>query len=175
MSTPQPDELPPNARSFWDLHPFWEVPLKFWDSFHIVGLRSHYVASVFAAPILIATGGSVIVNISSIGAERYSENVAYGVAKAGVDKLAADMAEELRPHHVASVALWPGFTRTEDVLKQIDIFPDLEKTVSPLFNGRAVVALAADPEVFAKTGQSFRVSDLAKEYGFLDEPGNARR
>ena len=138
-------------------------------------MNVHYVNWAKRTMQRICRRVSVIVNISSIGAERYSENVAYGVAKAGVDKLAADMAEELRPHHVASVALWPGFTRTEDVLKQIDIFPDLEKTVSPLFNGRAVVALAADPEVFAKTGQSFRVSDLAKEYGFLDEPGNARR
>jgi NAD(P)-dependent dehydrogenase (short-subunit alcohol dehydrogenase family) len=53
MSTPQRAELPAGARSQWDLHPFWEVPISFWDTFHTVGLRSHYVASVFAAPLLM--------------------------------------------------------------------------------------------------------------------------
>ena len=175
MSTPQQSELPPGAQSFWDLHPFWEVPLIFWDAFHNVGLRSHYVASVYAAPLLIATGGSLIVNVSSVGASRYVDNVAYGVGKAAVDRLASDMAEELRPHNVASVALWPGFTRTEDVLAQIESFPDLAGSTSPLFNGRAVVGLAADPHVMVKSGQRFRVSDLAAEYGFRDEPGDAIR
>lgn len=175
MSTPQPSDLPPGAQSFWDLHPFWEVPISVWDAFHNVGLRSHYVASVYAAPLLIATGGSLIVNVSSVGASRYVDNIAYGVGKAAVDRLAADMAEELRPHNVASVALWPGFTRTEDVLAQIKNFADLEGSNSPLFNGRAVVALATDSQVMSKSGQRLRVKDLAAEYGFSDEPGDAIR
>jgi dehydrogenase/reductase SDR family protein 1 len=116
MATPQRGELPPGALSQWDLHPFWEVPLEFWDAFHRVGVRSHYVASVYAVPLMIRSESGLIVKISSSGAARYADNVAYGVGKAGVDKLAADMAEELRPYGVASVALWPGFTRTEDVL-----------------------------------------------------------
>jgi len=168
MSTPQRSELPPGALSQWDLHPFWEVPLKLWDSFHRVGLRSHYVASVYAVPLMIRTGSGLIVNISSSGASRYADNVAYGVAKAGVDKLAADMAEELRPYAIASVSLWPGFTRTEDVLGQRDAYPDLSRTVSPLFNGYAAVALATDPRVMEKSGQHLRVSDLSLEYGFRD-------
>ncbi len=168
MSTPQRKDLPEGALSQWDLHPFWEVPISFWDAFHTVGLRSHYVASVFAAPLLIESGGGLIVSISSPGATRYAENVAYGVGKAGVEKLAADMAEELRPYHVASVSLWPGFTRTEDVLAQPDVYPDLSATVSPLFPGRAVVALAGDPRVMEKTGQRLKAIDLAREYGFTD-------
>jgi dehydrogenase/reductase SDR family protein 1 len=95
-------------------------------------------------------------------------NVAYGVGKAGVEKLAADMAEELRPHSVASISLWPGFTRTEDVLGQPDVYPDLTATVSQLFPGRAVAALAADPAVMEKTGQTLKASDLSAEYGFTD-------
>jgi dehydrogenase/reductase SDR family member 1 len=83
------------------------MPLSVWDAYHLAGLRSHYVASVFAAPLLIKTGGGLIVCISAPGSRRYVQNVAYGVGKAGVEKLAADMAEELRAHGVASVSLWP--------------------------------------------------------------------
>jgi len=175
MSTPQSRELPEGARSFWDLHPFWTVPVGLWDAFNNVGVRSHYVASACAAPLLIASGGGLIVNVTSSGAARYAQCVAYGVAKAATEKLAADMAEELRPHNVASVALWPGFTRTEDVLARPDIYTDLSRTVSPRYNGLAVVALAADPRVMEKTGQRLKISELAAEYGFSDpEPVPSR-
>jgi dehydrogenase/reductase SDR family protein 1 len=168
MSTPQRAELPARALSLWDLHPFWEMPLSVWDAFHRVGLRSHYVASVFAAPLLIETGGGLIVCISAPGSRRYVQNIAYGVGKAGVEKLAADMAEELRPHGIASVSLWPGFIRTEDVLAQPDVYPDLSSTVSQAFPGRAVAALAADPAVMERSGQTLKASELAAEYGFTD-------
>jgi dehydrogenase/reductase SDR family member 1 len=168
MSTPKREDLPPGALSQWDLHPFWEVPLSFWDAFHVVGLRSHYVASVFAAPLLIETGGGLIVSISAPGSARYVGNIPYGVGKAGVEKLASDMAEELRPYDVASVALWPGFIRTELVVAQPDVYPDLSSTVSPRFPGRAVAALAADPHVMQRTGERLRAVDLADELGFTD-------
>ena len=173
MSTPQRAELPPGALSQWDLHPFWEMPLSVWDVFHRVGLRSHYVASVFAAPLMIETGGGLIVSVSSPGSRRYVNNVAYGVGKAAVEKLAADMAEELRIHDVASVSLWPGFIRTEDVLGQPDVYPDLSASVSQLFPGRAVAALAADPAVMEKTGQTLKASDLSAEYGYTDRQQQA--
>jgi dehydrogenase/reductase SDR family protein 1 len=168
MSTPQRDELPQGALSQWDLHPFWEMPLSVWDAYHRVGLRSHYIASVFAAPLLVESDRGLIVCISAPGSIRYVRNVAYGVGKAGIEKLARDMAEELRPHNVASVSLWPGFIRTEDVLGQPDVYPDLSTTYSQMFPGRAVAALAADPYVIEKTGQTLKASDLATEYGFTD-------
>jgi dehydrogenase/reductase SDR family member 1 len=167
MSTPQRAELPQGARSQWDLHPFWEMPLSVWDAFHLVGLRSHYVASVFAAPLLIESGG-LIVCISAPGSRRYVHNVAYGVGKAGVEKLAEDMAEELRRYGVASVSLWPGFIRTEDVVGQPDVYPDLSASVPQIFPGRAIAALAADPTVIERTGQTLKAADLAGEYGFDD-------
>jgi dehydrogenase/reductase SDR family member 1 len=175
MSTPQRSELPPGVPTFWELHPFWEMPVAFWDSFHRVGLRSHYVASAFAAPLMIETGGALIVCISSAGAIQYAENVAYGVGKAALDKLAADMAVELRPHNVASISVWPGFTRTEEVVDEPDLYPDLGRSVSPIFNGRAVAALAADPRVMEKTGTHVKVKDLAAEYGFSDSPESNQR
>jgi NAD(P)-dependent dehydrogenase (short-subunit alcohol dehydrogenase family) len=168
MATPQRADLPPGALSQWDLHPFWEMPLSVWDTYHRVGLRSHYIASVFAAPQLIESRG-LIVCISAPGSRRYNLNVAYGVGKAAIEKLVTDMAEELRPHGVASVALWPGFVRTEDVLGQRDVYPDLSRTVSQVFPGRAIAALAADPAVIEKTGETLRAADLAEEYGFVDE------
>ena len=78
------------------------------------------------------------------------------------------MAEELRPHGVASLSLWPGMVRTEDVVGNPELYPDLSRTVSQPFAGRAVAALAADPNVMEKTGQTLKSSDLAAEYGFTD-------
>jgi len=175
MSTPQRSELPPGVSSFWELRPFWEVPVKFWDSFNNVGLRSHYVASAFAAPLMIETGGALIVCISSGGAVQYVGNVAYGVGKAGVEKLVADMAAELRSHNVASISMWPGFTRTEDVVDDPKRYPDISRSAAPILNGRAVAALAADPKVIEKTGTHVTVKDLAAEYGFSDSPESNQR
>ena len=175
MSTPQRSELPSGMSSFWELRPFWAIPVKFWDSFNNVGLRSHYVASAFAAPLMIETGGGLVVCISSGGAVQYVGNVAYGVGKAGVEKLVGDMAAELRPHNVASISVWPGFTRTEDVVDDPVRYPDISRSAAPIFNGRAVAALAADPKVIEKTGTHVTVKDLAAEYGFSDSPGSNQR
>ena len=175
MSTPQRSELPPGLSTFWELQPFWAMPVKFWDSFNNVGLRSHYVASAFAAPLMIETGGGLIVCISSGGAIQYSGNVAYGVGKAALDKLAADMAVELRPHKVASISLWPGFTRTEDVVGDPEHYPDISRGVAPIYNGRAVAALAMDPQVMERTGKHVTVKELAAEHGFSDSPESNQR
>ncbi len=156
--------------------PFWELPLAMWDELHRVGLRSHYVASVFAAPIMIAQRHGLIANISSVGAARYTFNVPYGVGKAAVDRLTADMAHELRPHGVAVVSLWPGLVKTERVMAQPDRLPPeliarLTDAESPQFTGRAVAALAADPKIIEKTGNVYVVAELAEAYGFTDVDG----
>ena len=171
----QLDVLVNNATSFGDTAtgyppeevPFWELPLTLWDEMHTVGLRSHYVASAFAAPMLIGQRRGLIVNISSAGAANYAFNAAYGVAKAGLDKLTADMAHDLRPYGVTVVSLWPPFTRTEKYLAHSDQY-DLTRAQSPEFTGRAIVALASDPTLVEKTGRVLRVTDLASEYGIAD-------
>lgn len=147
--------------------PFWELPITLWDEMHTVGLRSHYVASTFAAPMMIGQRSGLIVNISSAGAANYAFNAAYGVAKAGLDKLTADMAHDLRPYSVAVVSLWPPFTRTEKYMAHSEQV-DLTRARSPEFTGRAVVALASDPKIVEKTGRVLRVTDLANEYGITD-------
>ncbi len=158
--------------------PFWELPISYWDDLTSVGLRSHYVASVYAAPLMVAQGRGLIVNISSSAATDYSPlfGVAYGVAKAALDRLTADMARELKPHNVAVVSLWPGPIKGEKILTQPERVPPevlafiMAKGESPHFTGRAIAALAADPDVMAKTGRAFKVADLAAQYGFTD-PG----
>jgi dehydrogenase/reductase SDR family protein 1 len=75
---------------------FWELPIAQWDTMHAVGLRSHYVAAVMAAPMMIAAKRGLIVNVASFGAKVYAVSVAYGVGKAGVDRMTRDMGRELK-------------------------------------------------------------------------------
>jgi dehydrogenase/reductase SDR family protein 1 len=144
--------------------PFWQQPLDLWDEMYAVGVRSNYVAGVFAALMMLEQGSGLIVNISFYSGRKYYGNVPYGVSKAAVDRLAQDMAEELKPYDVASVSLYPGHVI------------DRKKTPNPKresaqFIGRAVAALAADPEVMKKSGQILVAAELAKEYGFTDIDG----
>jgi dehydrogenase/reductase SDR family protein 1 len=145
--------------------PFWELPIAQWDTMHRVGLRSHYVATWHAAPPMIARGRGLIVHVSSFGAKIRAVNVAYGVGKAGVDRMARDMGKDLEPHGVTVVAIWPGMVKTERKLaEQLGLQP----TESAQFSGRAVAAIAADPARMRKTAHTWVVADLAKEYGFTD-------
>jgi dehydrogenase/reductase SDR family protein 1 len=151
--------------------PFWELPIEIWDLMHDVGLRSSYVASIYAARMMVPRGRGLIVNISSRGAVAYTGNVSYNVVKAGIDMLTLGTAEELRKHGVAVVSLWPRLTRTEGVTAHPDLFPDLSRAWSPEFTGRAVAALAADPGVVEKSGQALDIAAVAEEYGFTDSDG----
>ena len=119
---------------------------------------------------MVAQRNGLIVNISFWAAQKYLGNTAYGAAKAATDKLTADMAHELRPHNVAVVSLYPGLVRTEAVLAAAGAF-DLRNSESPQFIGRAVAALAADPDVLQKTGRILIAAALAREYGFTDVDG----
>lgn len=151
---------------------FWELPIAQWDVYAGVGLRSHYVASVHAARRMVAAKKGLVVNVSSFAGGTYAVSVPYGVAKAGVDRMAKDMALELRKHGVAVVSLWPGVVRTERLLAMGDAWPfDVSKGESPEFAGRAVVALASDPNVMKRTGKICAVIDLADAYGFTDVDG----
>jgi NAD(P)-dependent dehydrogenase (short-subunit alcohol dehydrogenase family) len=156
--------------------PFWEVPVSNWDDMIDIGTRSAYVASVFAARAMVDAGAGLIVNVSSSGAEEYAWQVAYGVGKCALDRITADTAHELTPHGVSVVSVWPGFVRTEriDLGVAAGLLPeslDLSTSESPRFVGRAVVALATDPDVARWTGRAVPARDLADEYGFTDVDG----
>jgi dehydrogenase/reductase SDR family protein 1 len=158
---------------FWDGTPFWEEagfwtqPIERWDAAFQAGVRAHYVTTVAAAPTMVAAGSGLIVSVSSEGAEKTDMGVAYGAAKAATDHMTACMARDLLDHGVAAVSLYPGLVRTESVLRAAESF-DLTTSESPLFVGRGVAALAADPEVIRHTGQVIRTAALAKEYAFSD-------
>jgi dehydrogenase/reductase SDR family protein 1 len=149
---------------------FWEHPVSIWDDQVGIGLRAHYVASVYGAPLMVRAKRGLIANISSPGGGTYLFSASYGVGKAGLDRLTKDMAHELRPHGVSAVSLWPGAVKTEFVLEAAKGGRmDLSRAESPIFTGRAVVALACDAKVLEKSGRVLVVAELAKEYGFRDE------
>jgi NAD(P)-dependent dehydrogenase (short-subunit alcohol dehydrogenase family) len=112
----------------------------------------------------------LIVNVSYWVAQKYMGNAIYGVSKAATDKLSSDMAEELRKHNIAVVSLYPDLVRTERVMLAREFF-DLSNSESPQFVGRAVAALASDPNLMQKTGKVLVTAKLAREYGFSDIDG----
>ena len=156
--------------------PFWRVPISNWDDMFNVGTRSAYVASVYAARMMVEAKRGLIVNISSSGAQEYAWHVAYGVGKCALDRLTADTAHELQPYGVSVVSLWPGFVRTEriDVAEAGGHLPaglDVSAAESPRFCGRAVAALACDADKLRWSGQAVAARDLAEAYGFVDIDG----
>ena len=154
--------------------PFWEQPLWRWDAMFGAGVRAHYHASQLAARTMVANRRGLIVNISFWAAQKHIANVAYGVSKAATDKMTADMAIELRPYGVTAVSLYPGLVRTEKVMEAA-AWLDLTNSESPEFIGRAVAALAGDPDVMRHTGTVLVAARLAAEYGFTDIDGKAPR
>jgi dehydrogenase/reductase SDR family member 1 len=154
--------------------PFWEQPLWRWDAMFAAGVRAHYQASQLTAPAMITQGRGLIVNISFWAAQKHIGNVAYGVSKAATDKMTSDMATELKPHGVAVISLYPGLVRTERVMEAAQ-WLDLSNSESPEFVGRAVAALAADPDAIRHTGKVLVAAELAIEYGFTDVGGRTLR
>ncbi|TNF35597.1 MAG: SDR family NAD(P)-dependent oxidoreductase [Gammaproteobacteria bacterium] len=154
---------------------FWEKPLGLLDILN-VGMRSHYVASYYAAPIMVRQRSGLIVHTSSFGGRCYMHGPAYGAGKAAVDKMANDMAVDLRPYDVACVSIWMGLLRTERTMKVFDAEPEkyaalMEATESPEFTGRVIAALAKDPALMQKSGKILVGAELAQEYGVTDIDG----
>lgn len=157
--------------------PFWKRPDPLWDSIFVAGVRAAFVASRFAAGRMVEQKQRLIVNVSYLF-DRYDGFLHYDVAKAALNRMAYDMAEDLRPYGVAAVALSPGWMRTEIVLEAFGAteeswrcVPALARTESPQYGGRAVCALAADPNRMVYSGRTLRSGDLARVYGFTDVDG----
>ncbi|XP_034504600.1 dehydrogenase/reductase SDR family member 1 isoform X2 [Ailuropoda melanoleuca] len=166
---------------------FWEIPASIWDDINNVGLRGHYLCSVYGARLMVPAGRGLIVVISSIGGLQYFFNVPYGVGKAACDRLAVDCAQELRRHGVSYVSLWPGLVQTE-LMKEVVVKND--NADDPLFSqlisnfssaettevsGKCVVALATDPNVLRLSGKVLPSCDLARRYSFQDVDGSSAK
>ena len=149
--------------------PFWEADRSLWDACNQVGLRSHYVASHFAAKMMTQRKQGLIVTISSWGGLAPIFGVAYGTGKSACDRLAADMAVELKPFNVASISLWPGIVGTEQFHQLADGNLEDNLGVTPLFVGRIIAALCNDPDLMRRTGKVQLAAELAARYGIVDE------
>ncbi len=158
-----------NGEFTW-FNKFWAQPISRWDAMFQAGVRAHFVTSALVARAMVAQRSGLIVNISYWAGQKYQNNVIYGVAKTADDRMAKDMAHELREYNVAAVSLYPGLVRTERVLRDAEYF-DMSNAESPEFTGRAVLALATDPNVMEKSGKVLVAADLALEYGFTDVDG----
>jgi NAD(P)-dependent dehydrogenase (short-subunit alcohol dehydrogenase family) len=161
--------------------PFWEQPLTRWDKMFDAGVRAHFTASQAAARRMIPNRRGLIVSTTFWDRGKALSSLPYDVAKNAINRSIYDMALELRAHNIAAVAVSPGWMRTEAVLKQYglpiddsvrELPPDLTRTESVQYIGRAVAALACDPNVLKKSGQVFPAGDLAREYGFTDVDGS---
>jgi NAD(P)-dependent dehydrogenase (short-subunit alcohol dehydrogenase family) len=154
---------------------FWQQPYADrWNKMFTAGLRAHFVASCLAAPLMLPQRSGLIVSTIAWDHDKYIGNF-YDVAKHAIARMIFGMAIELRKHNIAAVALAPGYMRTERVLAAYAAQPgavlDYNITESPEYVGRAVVALASDPNVMEKSGRAFRVGELAQEYSFTDVDG----
>ena len=152
---------------------FWDHPLQIWDDQVGIGLRAHYVASWYAAPLLFEAGpGGAILNISSAGGQGYAFSCSYGAGKAGLDRLTADMAIELRPKGIAAISLYPGAVSTEFIVDAArEQSMDLTNAQTPLFVGRCATALLASDRLMERTGTIQWVEDLGEEFDIVDENG----
>lgn len=155
-----------------DSGPFWSKPLEMASMLN-VGLRSSYIASYYAAPLLLKAQRSLIAFTSSYGADCYMHGPAYGVQKAGTDKMAYDMAVDFDGTTVATVSLWLGPQKTERsaiaAVERADTYEAIMANAeTPEFNGRVILALLNDPKLAQLSGQTLITAELAATYGVTD-------
>lgn len=160
--------------------PFWEKDIKLAQMID-VGLRSNYIASYYAAPLMLKCAKALIANISFYGAVSYFHGPAYGAAKAGTDKMVHDMGIDFADTPVSVVSIWPGFILT-DMIKAL---PEEHKTPqlkamlpqfeTPEFTGLVIAALLDDPDLKSQSGKALIGARLGKNYGIADIDGKQPR
>jgi len=165
------EQMVENGEFTWTL-PFHEQPAHRWAAMIDGGVRPAFVCSQHAARMMIGHNRGLIVNISFWAARKYIANVIYGVAKAAMDKMSADMAHELRPHNIAVLSLYPGLVRTEAVMGAArEGWLDLSNSESPEFSGLAIAALYGDANLMTHSGKVVIAAEAALRYGFADIDG----
>jgi NAD(P)-dependent dehydrogenase (short-subunit alcohol dehydrogenase family) len=169
----------------WDA-PVWEHDLANGLRLIRLGLETHLITLHFALPLLIRRRGGLVVEMTDGTREyndgHYRNSAFYDLVKTALIRLAFAEAHELSPHGGTAVALTPGWMRSEMMLEAFGVTEDTWREAadphfaaiseSPRFVGRAVAALAADPDVHRHTGGSFSSGGLARLYGFTDVDGS---
>jgi NAD(P)-dependent dehydrogenase (short-subunit alcohol dehydrogenase family) len=160
--------------------PFWEHSLEKGLRMLERAVSTHLITSHYAVPLLVARRGGVVFEITDGKTYDYRGSFYYDLAKTAAMRMAMTMADELRPHGVAAIAVTPGFLRSEAMLGDLDESNWREKiqedrffafSETPRYIGRAVAALAADPSIMARSGRTLATWDLAEQYGFTDTDG----
>ncbi|MFE6888192.1 SDR family oxidoreductase [Streptomyces sp. NPDC057694] len=189
IAAEQDGQLDILVNSVWGGDPLtdWEHPL--WQQDLDTGLRlirqaveTHVITSRFALPLMVDRGSGLVVEVTDGNTARYRGSFFYDLAKSAVIRLAVGQAAELKAHGIAAVAITPGFLRSEAMLEGFGVTeanwrdgvakdPNFARSETPAYLGRAVAALAADPDVMAKTGRALATWGLYKEYGFTDADG----
>jgi NAD(P)-dependent dehydrogenase (short-subunit alcohol dehydrogenase family) len=169
----------------WDT-PVWEHDLERGLRMLHLAVDTHLITSHHALPLLTARPGGLVVEVgdgtTEYNADRYRVSLFYDLAKSAANRMAWALAQELRPHDATAVAVTPGWMRSEGMLEAFGVTeatwrealadrPDFCISETPAYVGRAVAALAADPEVARWSGQSLSSGALAQVYGFTDVDG----
>jgi len=158
--------------------PFWDKPLSNWEMVD-VGVRSNFVAAWHAAKMMVPRKTGLIVATSGYVGVTYTYGVVFGTCKSAVDRMARDMAVELKDHKVASLSMWLGLTFTERAERNLKRNPAMtsQTVTNPLvgssveFPGRVIVALAQDSQIMKRSGGTYIAAELAQEYGVTDVDG----
>src|ERR1700736_2445267 len=155
---------------------FWEKPLSNLEMLD-VGVRSNFVAAWHAAKLMAPQKSGLIIAISGYVGVTYTYNVVFGTCKTAADRMARDMAIELKPHNVASLSLWQGFTYAERARENLKTVAGMASQLNSAvgtsveFPGRIIAALARDAEVMKRSGGPFIPAELAQEFGITDIDG----
>ncbi|WP_017473100.1 SDR family oxidoreductase [Amphibacillus jilinensis] len=163
--------------------PFWEHSLQNGLLMQKRAVHSHILTSHYGIQLMVARKQGLVIEITDGVDYNYRGNMYYSLAKISAIHLAESMARDLRPHHVSAVALTPGFLRSEAMLDHFgvteenwkdgaEVDPHFIASETPFYIGRAVAALAADPNVERKSGRSLSTWGLSTEYGFTDIDGS---
>ena len=165
----------------------WESDLEYGLHMLRLAVDTHAITSHFAIPLLLKTSGGLVVEVNDGTADyngtTYRNSFFYDLAKASVQRMGFSLGHELRPHGATAVSLTPGWLRSEAMLDAFGVTeanwrdatkfqPHFAISETPAFVGRAVAALAQDPNVSRWNGQSVSSGQLAKIYGFTDLDGS---
>jgi NAD(P)-dependent dehydrogenase (short-subunit alcohol dehydrogenase family) len=154
---------------------FWEKPLKLADLAQ-VGIRSSYVASYYAAPMMVKQRHGLIAFTSGSGSVHYVYGPAYGFHKAGLDKMAADMAEDLKDFNVSTISVWMGAVLTDRLKAVVASDPEKYAYLETMcetaeFSGHVIWAVYSDPKLSELSGDTVIGAEMAVKYGIKDEGG----
>jgi NAD(P)-dependent dehydrogenase (short-subunit alcohol dehydrogenase family) len=155
--------------------PYWEKSVDLWSVMD-VGLKSNYFLSHALTPLMIESNGKLIVQISSHGAMCYMHGPIYGAQKAGIDKMAFDMAYDLKPHQICSLSLWSGIVKDEKTQKVSEMHGEqyaefLKGAASQEYAGMVINQLSDDPKLMNLSGKTLLVAEVGNQYGVEDING----